>query len=75
MPYTKIDSVSIKRNVNNIVILSIQAEEEIKITFCDNFERDVFCLVLRKLIDEFARDPTRISEKEYFMKKEQLLVE
>ena len=45
-------------------------ELEIYITFADNIERDVFCLVLRKLKDQFVKDPTRISEKEFFYKKE-----
>ena len=67
--------MSIKRNVNNIVVISAEAGEDTRITFVDNFERDVFCLVLRKLIEEFTKDPTRISEKEYFLKKEQLLIE
>jgi hypothetical protein len=70
LQYSKIDSVSIKRNVNNIVIINVSAEEETRVTFADNMDRDVFCLVLRKHIEEFAKDPTRISEKEYFLKKE-----
>ena len=45
------------------------------ITFADNIERDVFCFVLRQLIDEFQKDPTRISEKEFFQKKEQLILD
>lgn len=71
MHYDKIEAIVLKRNVNNIVVIKASGQDEdIKITFADNFERDVFCLLLRKLKDQFGKDPTRISEKEFFQKKE-----
>ena len=51
-----------QKNVNNILILKLhQSEATHKVQFVNNIDRDVFCLVLRHLMAEFAKDPTRMS--------------
>lgn len=62
-----------RKNVNNILVLKLHSSEVThKIQFVNNIERDVFCLVLRQLMSEFTKDPTRMSIQDLFKLKESL---
>lgn len=59
--FKDIDKVETMRNVNNIVVIGKK-----KFQFRSNLDRDLFTLVLRKLISKFNEDPTRMSLQDFF---------
>ena len=73
MSYATLKSVEVRKNVNNILVLRLHSSEVThKIQSVNNIERDVFCLVLRQLMSEFTKDPTRMSIQDLFKLKESL---
>lgn len=59
--FKDIDKVETMRNVNNIVVIGKK-----KFQFRSNLDRDLFTLVLRKLISKFNEDSTRMSLQDFF---------
>ncbi len=75
LTYSQIKAIRTVRNSNNLIELdSVQQSVPVKITLKDNFDRDVFHQVLTGLLNQFKGDPSRISEKDFFKKKEDLFV-
>ena len=75
LTYSQIKAIRTVRNSNNLIELdSVQQSVPVKITLKDNFDRDVFHQVLTGLLNQFKGDPSRISEKDFLKKKEDLFV-